>query len=156
MVSFRGPIGKFEYMGNGRATVSGHEKYIKNFRMICAGSGITPIYQVLRAVLEDPKDPTGCVVLDGNRTEEDILCREELDRYAKDYAGRVKIIHTLSKPGEAWGGRKGRIDAELVGDCTPDDRAGVMWLICGPEVMQNDVLRILTEKGWTEDDMVFF
>ena len=79
-VDFKGPIGKFEYLGRGRCSISGKPRFVKRFVMICGGSGITPIFQVLRAVLKDKEDDTRCLVLDGNRLEEDILCREDIDR----------------------------------------------------------------------------
>jgi nitrate reductase (NAD(P)H) len=80
-VDIKGPLGGFEYLGRGRIRFHGVERKIEQFAMICAGSGITPIYQVLRAVVQDEVDTTTCVVVNGNRQEEDILCREDLDKW---------------------------------------------------------------------------
>ncbi|KAF3908206.1 hypothetical protein AA313_de0202700 [Arthrobotrys entomopaga] len=91
-VEIKGPTGKLEYLGKGRVTIRGIEKRVKSFCMICAGSGITPIFQVLRAVMQDREDDTRCVVFDGNRLEEDILCREHLDRYEAENAHKCKIL----------------------------------------------------------------
>src|SRR5208282_5861090 len=88
---------------------------IKTFIMVCGGSGITPIFQVLRAVLQNPADKTKCIVLDGNRLEEDILCREELDAMAQGNEDRCQLVYTLTKPTEDWRGEKGRIGKELLG-----------------------------------------
>lgn len=92
-VEFKGPLGKLEYLGNGQVSIAGENRQVGYFLMICGGSGITPIFQVLRAAMEDVEHPTKCVVLDGNRLEEDILCREELDFYAVQNPEKLKLVY---------------------------------------------------------------
>ncbi|KAI0203985.1 nitrate reductase [Astrocystis sublimbata] len=158
-VDFKGPTGKFEYLGRGRISISGRERKVRRFVMVCGGSGITPIFAVLRAVLGDRDDPTSCVVLDGNRTEEDILCKAELDAFLVDNEHRYKLNYLLSQPGPAWTGGRGRIDRDLivreVGPCQSTDGAD-MLLVCGPKPLEESVLSIFTDMGWKKDDMVFF
>lgn len=50
-VDFKGPVGKFVYKGKGRCDVNGRLRRVRRFVMVCAGSGVTPIFQVLRAVV---------------------------------------------------------------------------------------------------------
>ena len=57
-VDFKGPIGQFQYFGNGLCTVNEVERRVQKFVMISGGSGITPMYQVLRAVMHDEADDT--------------------------------------------------------------------------------------------------
>lgn len=135
-VDFKGPIGKFQYIGNGLCTINGRERKVKRFVMICAGSGITPIYQIFRAIMKDAKDQTKCLLLDGNRVEADILLRSEIDSLASQAPERNRLIYTLSRPEASWTGLRGRIGRELfereVGPCKKiggDD----LILICGPE-----------------------
>ncbi|KAJ8104751.1 hypothetical protein ONZ43_g7702 [Nemania bipapillata] len=127
--------------------------------MVCGGSGITPIFAVLRAVLEDKEDPTACVVLDGNRAEADILCKSELDALLVGNESRCRLTYILSRPGPAWTGVRGRIDEDLiakeVGPCAGAD-GGDMVLVCGPKSLEESVLAIFTKMGWDKDDMVFF
>lgn len=52
--------------------------------MVSGGTGITPIYQVVKAVLKNPLDTTKMRLVFANQTPEDILLREELDEMAKD------------------------------------------------------------------------
>jgi nitrate reductase (NAD(P)H) len=157
-VEFKGPVGKFEYLGRGRCSIGGRERRVKKFVMVCAGSGITPIYQVLRAVLKDREDETRCLVLDGNRVEEDILCREELDGLAAENKEKCELIYTLTRPGPGWKGLKGRMDKGLfeskVGPPQKEDQALV--LICGPETMEKSVQEIFTGMGWKDEDLLFF
>ncbi|KAF2964300.1 hypothetical protein GQX73_g9279 [Xylaria multiplex] len=159
-VDFKGPHGKFEYLGRGLCAVSGRERKVRRFVMVCGGSGITPILAVLRAVMADCEDSTSCVVLDGNRTEEDILCRAELDAMLADNKDRYRLNYVLSRPSPSWTGRRGRIDknliAEEVGPRTSTDGEGDMILVCGPKPLEENVLSIFTEMGWKKDDMLFF
>lgn len=154
-IDFKGPIGKFEYLGKGECSINGHPRRVKNFVMICGGSGITPIFQVFRAIMQDPDDSTSCVVLDGNRLVEDILCKEELDALAKGNDHKCKILYTLSKANDDWTGLRGRIDAKLVeAHCVRD--ADSLVLICGPEALEKAMHKALLDQGWTDDQMVFF
>lgn len=156
-VEIKGPIGKLIYLGHGKVLLNDKQRTVKSFRMICGGSGITPIYQVLRAVVTNAQDPTQCVVLDGNRMEEDILCREELDSYTALNDERCTIVHTLTKPSENWKGLKGRIGEDLLKQYSPPSAAGdSLALICGPEGMEKAVKAGLLKMGWDENDLVFF
>ncbi|XP_044721989.1 mo-co oxidoreductase domain-containing protein [Hirsutella rhossiliensis] len=136
-VDFRGPLGKFQYLGKGLCSVSGRQRKVRRFYMICAGSGITPIFQVLRALSADQHDATECTLLDGNRIEEDILCRAQL---------------------EDMMGRRGRIDRAMVeAEIGPrDTEGGDMVLLCGPEKLERSMRDILSTMGWTDDHLVVF
>lgn len=157
-VDFKGPIGKFEYKGRGRCEIGAKERIVKRFVMICGGSGITPVFQVLRAVLKDPEDETRCLLLDGNRLEEDILCREDLDILLKGNESRCKLLHALTKPTDAWTGLRGRVGKELLekevgkSDLTED----TLVLICGPEALEKSVHGILSGLGWKDENLLFF
>lgn len=162
-VEFKGPVGKFEYLGRGRCAVGGKERRVRRFVMVCGGSGVTPIYAVLRAVMrDDPADTenrTECVVVDGNRTEEDILCRTELDALVEAGNGRCRVMHTLTKPGERWTGRKGRMDRALLEEAVgskPREGGEEMVLICGPPAMEESARASFLAMGWKAENMLFF
>jgi cytochrome-b5 reductase len=70
LVHFRGPKGRVNY----------HRGLCKNLGMIVGGTGITPAYQIIRAICEDPEDNTKVSLVYANHTEEDILLRRELAR----------------------------------------------------------------------------
>jgi len=157
-VDFKGPIGKFEYLGKGKCTVGGKERWVKRFLMIAGGSGITPIFQVLRAVLKDSEDQTKCLLLDGNRLEEDILCKEDIDRLVKGNEERCRLLHALTKPTDEWKGHRGRVGQELIekeiGRCTAEGEDLV--LICGPQSLEKSAHGYLKELGWSDNDLLFF
>ncbi|KAG9244470.1 putative nitrate reductase [Calycina marina] len=157
-VDFKGPIGKFEYLGKGRCAIRGKEREVKRFLMIAGGSGITPIFQVLRAVLKDAKDPTRCVLLDGNRREEDILCREDIDILMNGNGERCKLIHALTRPTDGWNGHTGRVGKELIENEIGASRRerGDLVLICGPQALEKSAHEILNGLSWKDDDILFF
>lgn len=158
-VDFKGPTGHFEYISKGNCTIHGRPRFIKRFIMICGGSGITPIFQVLRAVLKDAEDKTKCLVLDGNRLEQDILCREDIDALVKGNKKRCRLRYTLSKPDESWKGLKGRVGKELleqeVGQYK-ESNGEELVLICGPEALEKSVHGLLNGMGWKDEDLLFF
>lgn len=154
-IEMKGPIGKFEYLGRGLCSISGKQRTVKSFVMICGGSGITPIYQVFRAVMRDAEDETKCTILDGNRLFEDILCKNELEELSVGNDRKCKILHTLTKAPESWTGLRGRITGRLVAEhCTRDKDSLV--LICGPEAMEKAMHVALLEQGWGDDQLMFF
>ena len=74
--------------------------------MVAGGSGITPLYQVIQAVLRDqPEDRTEMHLVYANRTEDDILLRGELDRWAAEHPDRLKVWYVVSRvkrPDNGW------------------------------------------------------
>lgn len=158
-VEFKGPVGKFEYHGYGECTVQGKERKVKTFIMISGGSGITPILQVFRSVMQNANDQTKCVVLDGNRLLEDILCKADLDDFARQNVDKAKLLYTLTQAPEDWQGLKGRIAAPLLkehADRSMYGKGEAMVLICGPEALERSCHGALLENGWKDDDLLFF
>ncbi|KAL5342397.1 nitrate reductase [NADPH] [Aspergillus crustosus] len=157
IIECKGPTGRFEYLGSGRVSVGGKERNVRRFIMICGGTGITPVFQVLRAVVQDEKDQTQCVLLDGNRLEEDILCRGDLDAFeALGQSGKCEIVHTLTKAEESWAGRRGRIDEDLIKEYAGTPNEETMVLVCGPEAMEKASKDILLKLGWGESSLHYF
>jgi nitrate reductase (NAD(P)H) len=154
-VEFKGPIGKFEYLGRGKCTVNEKPRSVGKFLMICGGSGITPILQVFRAVAQDKADPTKCLVLDSNRLVEDILCREDLDSQRKGNEDRLQVVHTLTKATDEWTGLRGRVNGELVSKYCEVEK-GTMVLVCGPQALEKSIHQALLTLGWSDEQILFF
>ncbi|KAL2260616.1 hypothetical protein VTK26DRAFT_5319 [Humicola hyalothermophila] len=117
-VDVKGPVGGFEYRGGGgRVSVRGRERKVRRLAMVCGGSGVTPVLAVMRAVVEGvggrgngegdgggegrDRDETECVLVDGNRGEEDILCREELERLVRESEGSSALEGAKAADGAA-------------------------------------------------------
>lgn len=156
-IECKGPIGKFEYLGRGSCAINGKQRSVKRFYMICGGSGITPIFQVLRAVMQDKRDPTTCVVLDGNRLVEDILCKTELDAFAGENPDRCTLLYTLTQGPDDWQGLRGRIGKAMLEErCARSEDGESLVLVCGPEALEKSVHGLLLGMGWRDEELLFF
>lgn len=159
-VDFKGPVGKFVYHGNGICTVNDRECRVRRFIMVCGGSGITPIRQVLRAVMQDPNDTTPCIVFNGNRSVQDILCKEELDSLEAANPSRCRIINALSDPPPIWSGIRGFVNQALIPEEMVFPKASgegdELVLVCGPPPMVKAVEAAFVGLGFKSDDFVFF
>lgn len=165
-VEMRGPAGRFEYIGRGLCTIGGggaaRRMDVGAFAMVAGGSGITPMLQLIRAILRDPHDRTGVSLVYANQTEADILLRGELDECARD--GRVRVWHVLSRERPAgWAYSTGHVDEEILraqlpspqGSCVGGGR--VVALMCGPQLMIQSAVKPCLEKiGFKAEDMFVF
>jgi cytochrome-b5 reductase len=103
-LSAKGPKGRFHYKPN----------QVRAFGMIAGGTGITPMYQVARAILENPEDKTKIYLIYANVTYDDILLKEDLDRFALDYPDQFKVYYVLNQPPVQWNGGVGYVSKGMV------------------------------------------
>ncbi|KAJ8423440.1 hypothetical protein Cgig2_015584 [Carnegiea gigantea] len=133
ILEVKGPLGHIEYTGKGNFSVHGKTKFAKKLAMIAGGTGITPIYQVMQAILKDPEDDTEMYVVYANRTENDILLREELDQWAEEHKDRVKVWYVVEKSiTQGWQYDTGFITESILRDHVPAAGKDVLALTCGP------------------------
>lgn len=155
-IEIRGPTGEIVYNGNGSFTISDKEHTFNKINLVLGGSGITPGYSLIARALLSPDDKTQIRVVDANKTEKDILLKEELDKFEKDSNGRLKVAHVLSHPSDEWMGKKGHVNAGIIKESLfePGENTGVF--LCGPPAMiQKVALPALREWGFTEDGNLF-
>lgn len=120
---------------------------------IAAGSGITPILSIVKALLAD--DPAArFTLIYGNRTTQSVMFAEELEDLKNRYLGRFSLIHVLSREAQDVPLLSGRITAErlkaLAGqviDLASVDEA----LLCGPEEMVTEAKAALLALHLPED-----
>lgn len=143
-VEFRGPKGAMKY-GRGLANEIG---------MIAGGTGITPMYQIIRAICENPRDKTKITLLYGSVSEEDMLLRQELDEFAEKYPDNFRVIHVLSRPSEEWKGAKGYISKDLVQKELLGPQPKNKILLCGPPSLVNSMKDVLSELGFEKPGSV--
>ena len=142
VVELKGPIGHFVWLGDGMARIHGKEQRVREVGMVCGGSGVTPILQVLRGILEDTRDESTTVsVLDINRHLDDILCRAELDALAEKHPSRLHLRYSLTGAPipDGWEQSIGRVDVKMLQDYLPAPRADGIVCICGPPLMERFV-----------------
>ena len=137
--------GHMTYRKNGKFTVHpilkknpDEERSAKHFGMIAGGTGITPMLQIMHAVLRDePNSNVTISLLYANQAEDDILVREELEDAVKTYNGRFKLHYTLDRPPNGWKYSTGFISKEMIEEHLPSPAAdgSTQILMCGPPPM---------------------
>jgi nitrate reductase (NAD(P)H) len=73
--------------------------------------------------------------VDANKSEKDILLREELDHFEKESKGRLRVTHILSHPSEGWKGLTGHVDANIIKEKLFPPEEGNACFLCGPPAM---------------------
>ncbi|KAK1773873.1 hypothetical protein QBC45DRAFT_61955 [Copromyces sp. CBS 386.78] len=139
-IEMRGPKGAMQYVPNG---------YAKEIGMIAGGTGITPMYQLIRAICEDESDRTRISLLYANNTEADILLREELDGFVKAFPEKLSVQYVLAQPDEKWTGLKGFVTADMIREFLPPAAESTKMLLCGPPPMVAAVSKNLVSLGFT-------
>ncbi|KAG7477773.1 hypothetical protein MATL_G00073230 [Megalops atlanticus] len=141
VVDFRGPGGLLEYKGQGRFAVQpdkkspGEIKTASSLGLIAGGTGITPMLQLVRAILKDPNDKTNCSLLFANQTEKDILLRDELEEIQARHPDRFKLWFTVDRAPEGWDFSQGFINADMIREHLPPPDDDTLVLMCGPPPM---------------------
>jgi ring-1,2-phenylacetyl-CoA epoxidase subunit PaaE len=144
MLTVLGPSGSFG--------IEAEEARGKHLLLIGGGSGITPLRPILEASLQDPS--VTATLLYGNRSEEDIIFRAELDAIARSASGRCAVRHVLDSPPAVWTGGAGLLDRptstrEIAAILSSELAAGrtTEVLVCGPTPMMDAVRLALSDIG---------
>ena len=114
-----------------------------------AGSGITPVLAILRAVLEgEPR--SRFILCYGNRRAETILFRREIEDLKDRFPARLAVLHVLSRESRPVPVLAGRLDAArlaaLDGTVVPVARLARAFL-CGPPGMLAVLAPALAARG---------
>lgn len=140
-IDVRGPSGKLIYLGRGKFSVKPDNKSppqilnVKEVGMIAGGTGITPMFQLVKHVLRNPEDKLKMSLLFANQTEEDILLRSELESLAAKYPEQFRLWFTVDRPTEGWKYSHGFISADMITEHLPPPAEKNFILMCGPPPM---------------------
>ena len=123
-----------------------------HYYLFAAGSGITPVFSIMKTVLK-ASSMNHVTLVFCNRSEDSIIYRKELDQWAKEYPTRLDIIHTLTKPGPDWTGHSGRISRQLISEVIemPAQPTAREYYLCGPSDFMHTVKNGLVEHGVNKD-----
>lgn len=114
------PLGKFYH---------DYENDAPNVVSLAGGSGITPFLSMARAIRDGLED-FDLTILNGNRTEDSVFFKAELDEIART-TDKVHVVNVLSDEDKV-GFEHGFLTADLVKKYGKDDYS---VYICGPEAM---------------------
>lgn len=138
-VRIRGPKGQFKY----------DENLTHHIGMIAGGTGITPMLQVIRAILKNPRDTTQVDLIYANVTFDDILMKKEIDDLVKQEQdngkNRFRILYVLNSPPASWDGGTGFVSKQMIEERFPPAAKEGKVLLCGPPPMINAMKNHLNE-----------
>lgn len=145
-IQIKGPLGHFTYHGEGNFSLETSDFHADKFGFIAGGTGITPVYQVMRAILQAPSDQTKVALIYCVRLERDLLLRRELEALQNLRPAQCRIYYVLSDLSKTApsGFGTGRLsfdmvqsiigsDADHIGMCGPE---GMIECACKPALLQ--------------------
>lgn len=159
-LEIKGPLPKYAWEANK------HE----HIALIAGGTGITPMYQLLRAIFKNPEDRTKVTLVFGNVTEDDVLLKNELAALENEHPRRFRAFYVLDNPPKHWTGAKGYITKDLLKTVLPEPKSdNIKVFVCGPPGMmdsisgnkksprdQGELKGILKELGYTPEQVYKF
>ena len=126
--------------------------HFTHMSLIAGGSGITPIYQLIRTVIRNPADKTKLTLVYANNTEEDILLKSEFDGLERIYPDQFKVVYTVSKPSTDGPFHKGYVTKQILEGVMADAKGGdkIKVLVSGPPPMTAAIAGAKGGFGWTQ------
>lgn len=116
--------------------------------MLAGGSGITPMLQLIRAILKDPSDKTEVSLLFANQSEEDVIFKKELDAIVETSKGQVRVWYTVDKSSKSWRYSSGLINCDMIQRYLHPPSLETMVLLCGPKLMTDHCVSNLNKLGY--------
>jgi cytochrome-b5 reductase len=159
-LDFKGPIPKYPWAANKHSHIA----------LVAGGTGITPMYQLARAIFNNPDDKTKVTLVFGNITEEDILLKKELNDLENTYPQRFRAFYVLDNPPKGSTIQKGFVTKELLKTVLPEPKEeNIKIFVCGPPGMykaisggkkspadQGELEGALKELGYSKDQVYKF
>ncbi len=140
------------------------EENRKNYYLFGGGSGITPLFSILKTILE--KEPQSAIfLLYGNQDEDSIIFKEQLAKIEKKYAGQFTLEHILNEPKKVkqggfggffkkakttWQGKTGFVTDKIINEFIDSHKTtnkGSEYFLCGPRPMMDIIEASLLGRG---------
>ena len=129
----------------------------RNFIAIAAGSGITPIYSIIKTHLENEPNST-LKLFYTNQTASSVILKEEIEGLKNRFIDRFEVFHFLTKQSRGIDLYNGRLDTEKLEKlCTAviDVEKIDHIFSCGPEEMIFMAKDFFMAKGIDEKKIHF-
>ena len=138
----------------------------RTITLVCAGTGITPMYQALWKLLGTPGDTRPITLLYGNKSPDDILLKAELDAWARAHPGRLNIVHVVGNqpddpapPGwestATYTAETGWIDESKIANYAFPPADDTLLMVCGLPSMYEALCGPRTEASLREGSVLW-
>lgn len=135
----------------GRFAVENSLHQRRQLLLFGAGSGITPLFSILRSTLIHEPDSAVALVY-ANRHAGSVIFREALEALAANFGERFRLLQYLSQAGAGGVYRQGRISREnipaLLSEISDPRYAHAEAFVCGPEGFMQAVSGGLQDAGF--------
>ncbi|CAN0183143.1 unnamed protein product [Pylaiella littoralis] len=157
-MDMRGPKGNLTYAGTGIFRIKRRDdRQVRKLGMMAGGTGITPMLQVISAVMREGSSSSSSVEMSlifANKSEDDILLRDMIEKLAAGNP-KFKFHYTLDSAPEGWTHSQGFITKEaclMVSEHMPAPAPDTLILMCGPPPMLKFAcVPALEALGFSED-----
>lgn len=162
-VLMRAPVGRLAYKP-GRFVMGSRVVPCRFVLMIAGGTGITPMVQIIKAVLRNSgQDRTQLLLIFASSTPDDVLLYHDLVALAEANQRQFSLVLTVSRPDDFWGRgappcvvhAAGRVSQALVEAHMPaflGQRPFPEWAVagyCGPPAFEQCAKGILERMGFS-------
>lgn len=124
----------------------------KRVGFVAGGTGITPMISIIRWILANKIDAELFLIF-ANKTESDIIFRQEWDRYVRDYP-HFHCHYLLEHPPSGWVGSTGRMTPDILKSYLPAPGPDTSLFLCGPPPMVDALEVTLKELGYPEQTII--
>lgn len=136
---------------SGQFFINPEPAHQKHYVMIAGGSGITPIYSMIGAILKfEPKSKI--TLLYANRNLNSIIFKEKLEQWTTEFSTQLEVKHFLSEEENPKKAIKGYITRIFLEEMLKQyGKSKLDFYLCGPEIMTNKLLDDLASLGVAKD-----
>ncbi|XP_044277621.1 cytochrome b5 reductase 4 isoform X2 [Varanus komodoensis] len=142
-------IGEYISMSNpeGNFMISQVEN-VEDLFLLAGGTGFTPMVKLLNYALTSSSSVSAVKLMFFNKTEDDILWRNQLEQLALNDA-RFEVHFVLSEPKKGWAGKQGSISSSLLSPFVKrsKDNSKMLICICGPLPFMEQGIQYLQDLG---------
>ncbi|XP_034622001.1 cytochrome b5 reductase 4 isoform X4 [Trachemys scripta elegans] len=130
---------------------------LEDLFLLAAGTGFTPMVKLLNYVLTNVCGLRTVKLMFFNKTEDDILWRNQLEQLAlKDKRFEVQFI--LSEPKKEGTGKQGKISSSLLSEFVKRSKkdSEVLICVCGPAPFTEQGIQFLQDLGYSKEEIHSF